>query len=91
LLEGIQALSVLSRQAAETESRAGPSWLHEQSLAAIGILSELEAAARNGRLQIGPGFSFRDRLGASWVDLHGDIRKVCTSLDELIRSQRLDV
>jgi len=81
LLEAIRSLLALTYKEAEGEARAGPAWLHDQTLVAIDKLRELEAACVAGALRLGPGFSFREHLGESWVELEGEVYDLAESLD----------
>ncbi len=86
LLGVIQQLLGAVRREAEFYTPGAPAWVTDQSLDAIVVLAEMEQAARANTLMIGPGFTFRDRLGADYVDVC-DFSDLVHSIDcELHRS-----
>lgn len=90
LLESIRALLALTGTEAEGEARSGPAWLHDQTLVAIDRLRELESASIAGTLKLSPDFSFREYLGASWIELEIDIHDLAESIDAELRATASD-
>ena len=74
--EQLVRLQALAQTAADQSLAAGPSWLADASLDALEKIRVLRANAGVNMALLPRGDDLRAHLGANWVDLHGDVRRL---------------